>query len=102
MQERMEESPIYQLTLQEGIEQGMERGMERGIERGKILQSSDFLLASVRKYDDADLLQRAQEVIAHNQDAAQLSQLVFQISAASTRADVLALLAANLPDARQR
>ena len=98
MQERMEESIIYQLTLQEGFE----RGFPQGFERGKVIGAGQFLLMFVSRYDDADLLQCAQQVVGHCHNYEQLSQLVFQIIAASTRADVLALLSAQLPDAGQQ
>jgi predicted transposase YdaD len=89
--EIIQESWVYQETLQKGIEQGIEKGREEGLEEGRLqgLQQAAISIVTARF---PELEQLAKLIIASISDLKRLEVLVIELSTSSSREHTKELL----------
>ena len=98
----LQDSWVYQETLQKGIEQGLEEGLEKGREQGLSqgrLQGLQQAAISIVATRFPDLEQLANALITRISDVKRLEVLVIELSVAMSREDakqrLLSLVSAN-------
>ena len=81
MHDIIQDSPIFQEILREGMEKGLEQGQKRGFEQGRLEASRRILLILTEKHFPA-LISLAQERAASIQDLDVFDKLIVAITSA--------------------
>ena len=83
MHDIIQESPIFQMILQEGMEKGLEQGRELGLEQGR-LEATRRILLIVTEKRFPTLAPLAQEQAARIEALDEIDALIVAISSAQS------------------